>query len=93
MAELWWANVDVQPDGGKLNLGTLRQLAYEGPFALSHIAPHVMEYSSFSGNRIRRDYAVQSGSWVHSGSVLLTPHPPLSSRYSYPDNAQSIVVV
>lgn len=93
IAELWWANVDIQPDGASLNTAMLRQLAYEGPFSVPHVAPNIVEYSSFRENRILRDYATYAGRWAHAGTVQIAPHPPLLARYRYPDDAQSLAVI
>lgn len=86
LAEFWWANIDVQADGGVIQEHILRKLAYEGPYAFSHIQNNLVEYHSFRGHlgsdtfeNDSDDFAVIPllESLVNTNGVTIGPHPPL----------------
>lgn len=94
IAELWWTNTDIQPDGGATNSDIFRQLAYNGPFSIPHIAKDIVDYRSlrtlgsdqddvsdyFTGNNVRQI-------WVNTNGVTLGPDVPVSSLYVRPNDS------
>ncbi len=91
IADFWYTDTDIQPDGGALQNSTLRQLAYGGPFSLPHIAKDIVEYRSFRSRLDSRadipDEVYYRGTrpvWTNMNGVQLGPHPPAASLYQKP---------
>lgn len=83
IAEIWYTNTDIQPDGAQLQNSTLRQLAFNGPFSLPHIAKDIVEYRSFRSRLDSRQDTPEEvyhrglrQTWTNTNGVTLGPHPP-----------------
>jgi hypothetical protein len=92
VAEWWYTNTDIQPDGGVLSAQTLRQLAYNGPFSIPSVAAAVVDYRSLkngcgSNADSGEDYfygpkGLQT--WTSVGSAVAgVDNPPINECY-YP---------
>lgn len=93
MAEFWYTNTDIQPDGTETNEALLRQLAYRSPFSVPRIRKDIIEYRSFRGHVERnpsdrvyfnRRYGPQT--WTNTNGVTNAPHPP----HAVPWNSQYV---
>ena len=102
IAELWYTNTDIQPDGLQLQNNTLRQLAYGGPFSVPHIADKIIEYRSFEsglGSDRDRPDEVYLGAgktrpvWTNTNGVTLGAHVPLPGYYEGPTDARRVGIV
>jgi hypothetical protein len=97
IAELFITNKDIQADGAQLSDGTLRQLAYSGPFSVPAAMNGLVEYRGF-----RNSLEFEAGDdvlWGYNGKTVLTktntvtlgPHPPLIEPYQRVRRSQIIV--
>lgn len=101
LAEFWYANADIQPDGAQLQDATLRQLAYYGPFSIPSIGQNLLEYRSFyssQGSETNKPEEVYSGgrdaqAWVNNAGVKIGLHPPLCSGYVRPTDISRLMMV
>jgi hypothetical protein len=92
IAELWYCDADIQPDGGLLDSTTLLQLAYHGPFAHPLAVQNIVEYYGMASSspiapRPTEIYFNKYGpqAWIDTGSVqLAADHPPLPYEYDRP---------
>lgn len=90
IAEYAMWNADVQGDGAQLQNSTLRQMAYGGPFSMTHMAANLVEYRSFrsaliSSNDRANEIYVGAGKlrqvWTNVNGVKLGKHVPLPAGY------------
>lgn len=90
LAEYAMWNVDVQGDGAALQASTLRQMAYGGPFSMTHVLGNLVEYRSLRSSLVSasdRPNEIYLGAgktrqvWTNTGGATLGPHPPLGPRY------------
>lgn len=95
VAEYWVANIDVQGDGAQIQVPTLRQLAYGGPFSVPHVGPNVLEYRSFRKSVVSDADSVGEvyhgtarRTWVGTGGPTVTDHPPLPYWYVRPNQTK-----
>lgn len=100
IAEMWWTNADIQPDGAQLDDSLVRQLAYHGPFSVPKIVPNLIEY-----HKMRRsspaeffnseDYYGRFGPqlWTDNGSVKRANHPPLPYEYTRPTPVARMLMI
>lgn len=81
MAEFWFADADVQPDGAQLDNSMLHQLARRGPLSMPHLQPVLVEYLPLWNGR--PDPLYQRGGARAWGGVMpaLAPHPPIYADY------------
>jgi len=90
IAEFWYTNTDIQPDGGALENELLWQLALGGPFSVPHIAKDIIEYHGMRAEVLADngpdDYYGAFGRqiWTAAGTVSIGPHPPLPYWYVKP---------
>lgn len=84
LAEVWYTNSDIQPDGLQLDNALLWRLAYNGPFSESRIAKDIIEYHSFRTHLSSNSFSNEEDILPILGEVLtntngvtLGPHPPL----------------
>jgi hypothetical protein len=100
IAEFWYADADIQADGGQLDDNLLRRLAYGGPFSVPHIAKDIVEYRSLrkaltsdsdDGNEVYARNGVQT--WTQSGSPTVGPHCPVPYWYVKPRQTERILTV
>ena len=89
IAEFWYTNTDIQADGAQLQNSTLHQLAFDGPFALPHIAKDIIEYRSFRKHPTAGDgwdiyFGRSASNWTNTNGVVTGPHPPLPGTYARP---------
>lgn len=101
LAEFWYTNADIQADAAQLQNSTLRQLAYNGPFSLPHIARNIVEYRSL---RSRLDSRADTPEevywrgtrpvWTNTNAVTLGAHPPAADNYRSPltEDAPMVIV-
>jgi len=89
LANFWYTNNDVQPDGAALTDSLLRQLAYGGPFSVPSIANTIIEHRSLRTNPINgesSDISVGGGApaqnWANTSGVTIGAHPPLPYWYA-----------
>jgi hypothetical protein len=93
LAEFFYADADIQPDGGVLNNDLLRQIAYRGIFSVPHLVPSVVEYRSlrygpFIGGPDEIYQRSGARPWVASGSPPSWQHPPfLRGDYVRPNQS------
>lgn len=98
LSKLWIAEGDIQPDGLALNDQTLRQLAYQGPFSLAHVASKVIEYRSFRGgfySSPSEDYFARypRTNWVNAAGSVPSFEPPIAGNYVTPQDMRPIVPI
>lgn len=101
IAELWYTNTDIQPDGASLDNILLRQLAYNGPFSVPYIAKDIVEYHSFVSAFGKSDHPGEvfwgaRGQQIYTvtGSPLIGQHVPLLlPSYVRPDDYQPSMVI
>jgi hypothetical protein len=101
IAEFWITNTDVQPDGAQTSDALLRQLAYNGPFSVPHVASALIEYRSLksvlSSDRDKLDevYWGTKGrqTWVNTGGAILGAHPPLAPGYLGPPQVPATLIL
>lgn len=88
---LW--NADVQADGGQLLDSTLRQMAYGGPFSLTHMLGKIVDYQSFktglTSDRARAGEVFNGAGfnrqvWTAVNAPALGPHVQLPATYMKP---------
>jgi hypothetical protein len=101
VAEFWYTNTDIQPDGAQLDGNLLRQLAYGGPFSVPHIAGDILEYRSFrkviesDQDEAVGDEVYWGGAgrqvWTNTNGVTRGPHPPLPGWYRKPADSRLMV--
>jgi hypothetical protein len=92
LAEFWYTDTDIQPDGEQLQDALLRQLAYGGPFSVPHIVKNIVEYRSLrltpssrgdnGGDVYYGKFGVQT--WGNVNAANMGPHPPLPYWYVKP---------
>lgn len=97
IAEYWKTSTDIQADGGQIDEGLLRTIAYRGPFAAPHVAKDIVEYRSFRqglssdedeigevyhGSFGRQTWAKVQGASPDLGPPFVGAHPPLFSSYA-----------
>lgn len=101
IAEFFYTNTDIQPDGLQLSDSTLRQLAFGGPFSVPSIVKDIQEYRSLwsaldSSQDVIDEYDHGGDgrkAWVNTNGVTRGSHPPLSAWYEEPiDIARNIPV-
>jgi hypothetical protein len=99
IAEWWFANADIQPDGLQLQEAMLSQLAYSGPFSVPGLAARITEYRSFRcGTGSDQDvggevYQTGGGPWAATNVPAVTAHPALYSTYVKPRQSPRFLVV
>lgn len=85
LAEVWYTNTDIQPDGGQLNEDLLRRLAYRGPWSVPHIAGNLVGYHSFlkigTDGASAIDFDRNGLVWTGNAAIKNAAHPPLASGY------------
>lgn len=95
IAEFWYTNIDVQPDGGVSNGDLVRQLAYGGPFSMPHVAASLIEYRSFRKSlasdsdesaECYQGSATGQQIWTNNNGATVGPHPPLPYWYQSPQD-------
>jgi hypothetical protein len=82
IAELFYTDTDIQPDGLQLDETLLRRLAYRGPFSVPSLKKDIIEYRSFfsrtvndkAGDVYYGKYGKQT--WANTNGVTIGPHPP-----------------
>ena len=97
VAECWYTNTDIQPDGLQLSSDTLVRLAYNGPFSIPSIANDVVEYRALrkcltSDQDIIGSTYYNMGliggsrpTWTANSTVTLGQHPPIIPAPVPPD--------
>jgi hypothetical protein len=100
VAELWYANSDVQPDGLTAQESLVRQLAYGGPFSVPNLAPTIREYRSFrvggisSKDRFEEVYfRDKRNEYTCSATEKITDHPPLPYWYAKPGQRKTTLTI
>jgi hypothetical protein len=99
IADLWYANADVQVDGAALSDATLRQLAYGGPFSLPSLVANIQEYRSFRKhpflNEAGEVYFGARGvqNWTPTATPTIGFHPPLPYWYRRPTDASRELMI
>lgn len=104
LAELWFADIDVQPDNGVTDANLLRQLAYGGPFSVPHVGTRVVEYKSFKKGSSDQLDSEQENSYslsnrtgvteqIWSGTVPTSAHPNLPYWYKRPTDVSKLQLV
>lgn len=102
VAELTIWNVDIQSDGGQMNEDMLRQLAYGGPFSLTHVSHAIREYRSLFqlgpsagevGGEVYTGAGLGTQNWSNVGTTLGGIHPPLPYWYRRPIDRMAVVIV
>lgn len=101
IAEFWWSQTDIQPDGGQLDNTMILQLAQRGPFSVPHIGGSLKEYHSFRkglvSDSFEPDEVAAAGNlqtWVITGSPTVGPTVPyLQPNYARPRNQSRFVIV
>jgi hypothetical protein len=91
IGEFWYTDKDIQADGGQLNNDFLRQLAFNGPYALPHVDMTIAEYHALrsalpdqpKGDEI--DYEGRFGvrTWTNTATTV-SAHPSLYPNYQKP---------
>lgn len=98
VARYWMTNTDIQPDAAQLQDGTLRQLAYGGPFSVPHIAGDILEYRSFRKHPTRDEVGeVYYGSkgmqtWALTGATTGID-PPLPYWHVNPGQNKHVLMI
>jgi hypothetical protein len=90
IAEFWFTNTDIQPDGLVLPDALVQQLAFGGPFSTAATTNDVVEYHSLRSGMLNSmslgdDYFGKFGEqfWTAAGTQLGL-HPPLPYSYARP---------
>lgn len=97
-------NDDVIIGGGTItNANDTRKFGRFGPFALPHLADHLMEWRSFRTSPTGGDAAdvytakvnggTMPGPWVNNGGAQIGPHTPLSCLYRLPQLVKLPLVI
>jgi hypothetical protein len=89
IAEFFYTNTDIQPDGAQLDDNMVRQLAYHGPFSHPDVAKDIVEYFSLksSSPALQRGEESKEGkfglqAWTAVAGVQVpAEHPPLPYEY------------
>lgn len=98
LAEFWWTDTDVQADGAQTQDALVRQLAFGGPFSVSHVAARLIEYHAMLSHpvsdRVGEVYHGKFGrqAWVNNGAIL-APHCPLPYWYAKPGQTRRVLTV
>lgn len=104
IGEWWWANVDIQSDGGQLDEHLMRYLARNGPFSMPNLAKDVIQYygmrrstpvrpqpeDSYLRN-IQTKYLIDAGG--ASFPITLGAHPPVYYNYHHPRRVSKFVPI
>lgn len=98
IAELWYANADIQVDGAALSDATLRGLAYGGPFSIPGIAANIMEYRSFRKQPNMDElgevyYGGKVQTWAPTGTPTIGFHAPLPYWYVKPGQNERVLMI
>lgn len=100
IGEFWYTGTDIQPDGGQIDDGLLRSLAYGGPFSVPHVAKDVLEYRSLrkypttDGDESGEVYfGGASQTWTNTNGVTTGQHPPLPYWYVKPNRVKTELVI
>jgi hypothetical protein len=106
IAEFFFADVDVQGDGAQLTDELVMQLAFRGPWSVSHLVPRILEYISFrsvvapTGGIIMAPASdfYQKGAtsrpWTNTvAATLISDHPPLYDDYVRPNQIKKFVPI
>jgi hypothetical protein len=95
LAEIWWANIDPEPDGGQTSDALLKHLAFKGPFSYPPIAKNIIDYIPMVDNLGTEEYSGPFGRqiWANTGSVILTNHPPLAQNYKRPWQSRRMLTI
>lgn len=98
----FYTNTDIQPDGAELSNSLLRQLAYQGPLSVPHIAASIRnkgEYRSFRSRITQIDHAeVMWGAhapplWTNVNGVTIGPENPHSAAWVQPHDDDGLIPV
>ena len=100
IAEFFIANADVQGDGAATQDALVRDLAYQGPFAVPNFAPSIIEYLPF---RAAIDTSRDNGemyfgakgrnTWTNTNAADLKEQPPLRSDYVRPNKFNRFLMI
>ena len=99
IAEAWvMQGGDVTNDGGALNDGILRKLAFQGPFSLSYVANKLVEYRSLrahpTADSVGETYSAgPRQTWTNTNSVTVALHPPIYASYVRPGQTRRSRIV
>jgi hypothetical protein len=102
IAKPWYADADIQADGGALPDAMLRQIAYHGPFSVPYFRKSIVEYhemrSSVPNVRNMPDEhylrgPASAGIWSNVGGVSIAKSVPLPASHEGPYSRVSTVIV
>jgi hypothetical protein len=100
IAEFFFADADVQADGGQLDNAMVHQLAFRGPWSVPHLVPNIVEYRSLRrGLDSKSEYPGddwQRGGprpWVATNGPTVVQHPNLYPDYARPPRMAASAMV
>lgn len=102
LAEVFFADADIQPGGLQLHDNILLQLAFNGPWSLPHLARNIVEYRSLrhgagtNADDVPGDDYQRRGlrTWTEvNGPIMAGEGPPISANYVRPNQVPRLLMV
>lgn len=100
IAEAWIADSDITNGGTALDIATLTQLAYRGPFSMPSVVASIVEYHPFiqtlaaeQNDALENYYRGTPLVYTNVNGVKIAPHPPLAPGYVRPSDTRRVTPV